>query len=76
MWTKDDAEIEGFAGDIEAGMMGVNSLLGWTRDAPCGGVKLAGHGRELGPWGVHGCMNLKAVMFAAEGERTGPKAAD
>ncbi|MBB5709728.1 NAD-dependent succinate-semialdehyde dehydrogenase [Sphingomonas xinjiangensis] len=76
VWTKDDAEIERFARDIEAGMTAVNSLLASTPEAPFGGVKLSGHGRELGPWGLHEFMNLKAVMFAAEGERTGPKAAD
>jgi succinate-semialdehyde dehydrogenase/glutarate-semialdehyde dehydrogenase len=63
VWTRDDAEIERFARDIEAGMTAVNSLLSSTPAAPFGGVKLSGHGRELGPWGMHEFMNLKAVMF-------------
>ena len=41
------------------------SLLASTPEAPCGGVKLSGHGRELGPWGMHEFMNLKAVMYGA-----------
>lgn len=65
VWTTDDAEIERFARDIESGMTAVNSLLSSTPAAPFGGVKLSGHGRELGPWGLHEFMNLKAVMFAA-----------
>lgn len=76
VWTQDPGEIERFARDIESGMMAVNSLLASTPEAPFGGVKLSGHGRELGPWGLHEFMNLKAVMFAEEGERTGPKAGD
>jgi succinate-semialdehyde dehydrogenase / glutarate-semialdehyde dehydrogenase len=76
VWTKDATEIERFARDVQAGMTAVNSLLASTPEAPFGGVKLSGHGRELGPWGMHEFMNLKAVMFAGEGERTGPKTGD
>ncbi|WP_066797307.1 NAD-dependent succinate-semialdehyde dehydrogenase [Sphingomonas soli] len=65
VWTEDEAEIERFARDIEAGMTAVNTLLSSTPAAPFGGVKLSGHGRELGPWGMHEFMNLKAVMFGA-----------
>ncbi|MES2988550.1 MAG: NAD-dependent succinate-semialdehyde dehydrogenase [Pseudomonadota bacterium] len=65
VWTQDEAEIERFARDIEAGMTAVNSLVSSTPAAPFGGVKLSGHGRELGPWGMHEFMNLKAVMFGA-----------
>jgi succinate-semialdehyde dehydrogenase/glutarate-semialdehyde dehydrogenase len=65
VWTQDEAEIEHFARDIESGMTAVNSLLSSTPAAPFGGVKLSGHGRELGPWGMHEFMNLKAVMFGA-----------
>lgn len=76
VWTEDADEVERFARDIESGMMAVNSLLASSPEAPFGGVKLSGHGRELGPWGMHEFMNLKAVMFAGEGGRTGPQAGD
>lgn len=66
VWTQDDAEIERFARDIQSGMTAVNSLLASTPEAPFGGVKLSGHGRELGPWGLHEFMNLKAVMFGKD----------
>lgn len=65
-WTRDDAEIERFARDIQSGMTAINSLLASTPEAPFGGVKLSGHGRELGPWGMHEFMNLKAVMFGKD----------
>ncbi|HVJ01013.1 MAG TPA: NAD-dependent succinate-semialdehyde dehydrogenase [Sphingomonas sp.] len=76
VWTGDEAEVDRFARDIQSGMTAVNSLLASTPEAPFGGVKLSGHGRELGPWGMHEFMNLKAVMFAGEGGRTGPQAGD
>jgi len=64
VWTSDQAEIDRFVRDIESGMTAVNQLLASTPEAPFGGVKLSGHGRELGPWGLHEFMNLKAVMLA------------
>ncbi|MBO9714679.1 NAD-dependent succinate-semialdehyde dehydrogenase [Sphingomonas sp.] len=63
VWSNDEADIERFARDVESGMMAVNTLLASTPEAPFGGVKLSGHGRELGPWGMHEFMNLKAVMY-------------
>lgn len=66
VWTSDPAEIERFARDIQSGMTAVNALLSSTPEAPFGGVKLSGHGRELGPWGMHEFMNLKAVMFGKD----------
>lgn len=65
VWTKDQAEIDRFVRDIESGMTAVNQMLASTPEAPFGGVKLSGHGRELGPWGLHEFMNLKAVMLPA-----------
>jgi succinate-semialdehyde dehydrogenase/glutarate-semialdehyde dehydrogenase len=64
VWSEDQAEIDRFVRDIEAGMIAVNQMLVSTPEAPFGGVKLSGHGRELGPWGLHEFMNLKAVMLA------------
>ena len=62
VWTNDPAERERFEREVEAGMMAVNQMLASSPEAPFGGVKLSGHGRELGPWGLHEFMNLKAVL--------------
>lgn len=66
VWTRDEVEIERFVRDIQSGMTAVNSLLASSPEAPFGGVKLSGHGRELGPWGMHEFMNLKAVMYGKD----------
>ncbi|WP_066646665.1 MULTISPECIES: NAD-dependent succinate-semialdehyde dehydrogenase [Sphingomonas] len=64
VWTNDLAEQERFARDIEAGMTAINQVLASTPEAAFGGIKRSGHGRELGPWGLHEFMNLKTVMIA------------
>lgn len=63
-WSADQAEIDRFVRDIAAGMVAVNQMLVSSPESPFGGVKRSGHGRELGPWGLHEFMNLKAVMLA------------
>jgi len=62
VWTNVAAERERFERDIEAGMIAVNAMLSSTPEAPFGGIKRSGHGRELGPYGVHEFMNLKTVF--------------
>ena len=62
VWTNDAAERERLIRDLECGMVAVNKVLASTPEAPFGGVKLSGHGRELGPWGLREFMNLKAVL--------------
>ena len=64
VWTNDPAEQEHFIRDIAAGMTAINQMLASAPEAPFGGIKRSGHGRELGPYGLHEFMNLKTVMRA------------
>jgi succinate-semialdehyde dehydrogenase/glutarate-semialdehyde dehydrogenase len=62
VWTEDETEKARFVRDVEAGMTAINQLLASAPAAPFGGVKRSGHGRELGPYGLHEFMNLKTVI--------------
>jgi succinate-semialdehyde dehydrogenase/glutarate-semialdehyde dehydrogenase len=65
VWTNDPAEQARFITDIEAGMTAINQMLASSPEAPFGGIKRSGHGRELGPYGLHEFMNLKTVLRPA-----------
>jgi succinate-semialdehyde dehydrogenase/glutarate-semialdehyde dehydrogenase len=65
VWTNDQAEQTRFIEDIEAGMTAINQILASSPEAPFGGIKRSGHGRELGPYGLHEFMNLKTVLRPA-----------
>jgi succinate-semialdehyde dehydrogenase/glutarate-semialdehyde dehydrogenase len=62
VWTNDPAEQDRFVNDIQAGMTAINQMLASSPEAPFGGIKRSGHGRELGPYGLHEFMNLKTVL--------------
>ena len=64
VWTNEPAEQARFIRDIEAGMTAINQMLVSSPEAPFGGIKRSGHGRELGPYGLHEFMNLKTVLRA------------
>lgn len=63
IWTNNDDERERLIQELECGMTAVNEMLASTPEAPFGGVKRSGHGRELGPFGLHEFMNLKTVFL-------------
>ncbi len=65
VWTNDPAEQDRFVQEIEAGMTAINQLLASAPEVPFGGIKRSGHGRELGPFGLHEFMNLKTVLRPA-----------
>ena len=48
VWTSDPAEEARFVRDVQAGMTAVNQMLSSTPEAPFGGVKASGLGREGG----------------------------
>ena len=63
--TTDEDEQEFFARNIEAGMTTFNAVNGSKIEAPFGGIKKSGHGRELAQFGLHEFMNLKTVVYPA-----------
>ncbi|HSG33356.1 MAG TPA: NAD-dependent succinate-semialdehyde dehydrogenase [Sphingomonadaceae bacterium] len=60
-WTGDSKRQQRLAREIEAGMVGINTHMIGAADAPFGGVKWSGHGKEDGMEGVMACMVTKAV---------------
>src|SRR3546814_14437233 len=53
VWTKEKEEQDRFVRDIQAGMTAINQMLASSPEAPFGGIKRSGHGRELGLYGLH-----------------------
>lgn len=52
---------------LEFGIVGVNDLVPATAEAPFGGVKTSGFGREAGQEGLQEYMNQKFVSIALDG---------
>jgi succinate-semialdehyde dehydrogenase/glutarate-semialdehyde dehydrogenase len=65
VWTNDPAEEARFIRDIRSGMTAVNQMLASSPEAPFGGIRRSGHGRELSAQGLHEFMNLKTVYRPA-----------
>ncbi|WP_095012096.1 NAD-dependent succinate-semialdehyde dehydrogenase [Tsuneonella mangrovi] len=61
VWTNDPKRRRHLTAEIEAGMVGINSAVVSTADAPFGGVKWSGYGSEDGREGVMACMVPKTV---------------
>ncbi|MDO0928834.1 NADP-dependent succinic semialdehyde dehydrogenase [Streptomyces sp. TG1A-8] len=65
VWTRDEAEVERFARDLEAGAVYVNGMTASHPAFPFGGVKRSGYGRELSGHGIREFCNITTVWQGA-----------
>ena len=63
VWTQDTKEQARFITELQTGMTAFNQILASMPEAPFGGVKRSGHGRELGRYGLQEFMNVKSVFY-------------
>ncbi|GLZ02591.1 carnitine dehydratase [Actinomadura sp. NBRC 104412] len=68
-WTRDIARAVGTARAIRTGYFWINSYGALALDAPVGGVKSSGFGRELGRVGHEEYTELKTVILESSPER-------
>ncbi|MEU9034959.1 NADP-dependent succinic semialdehyde dehydrogenase [Streptomyces sp. NPDC048352] len=66
VWTREDAELERFVRDLEAGGIFVNGMTASHPALPFGGVKRSGYGRELSGHGIREFCNITTVWQAAD----------
>ncbi len=59
VFTRNPSRMREATARIEAGMVGVNSFALAAAEAPFGGIKSSGMGREGGSEGIHDYMNVK-----------------
>ncbi|GLF97046.1 NADP-dependent succinic semialdehyde dehydrogenase [Streptomyces yaizuensis] len=67
VWTREEAETERFARDIEAGGVFFNGMTASHPAYPFGGVKRSGYGRELAGQGIREFCNVTTLWYGAEG---------
>lgn len=65
-WTRDPAEQEQLARDLEAGGVYFNGMTASHPALPFGGVKRSGYGRELAGHGIREFCNATTVWFGPE----------
>jgi len=63
VWTRDIFRAMRAVRDLRAGIVWVNHMQPTYVEAPWGGYKQSGIGRELGKWGVEEYLNIKQVYI-------------
>jgi succinate-semialdehyde dehydrogenase / glutarate-semialdehyde dehydrogenase len=61
IWSADTAKAVAMSSDIEAGQVAINGIVKTDPRLPSGGIKRSGYGRELGPHGILGFVNVQQV---------------
>jgi succinate-semialdehyde dehydrogenase / glutarate-semialdehyde dehydrogenase len=62
-FTSDAKRMREAAANLQAGMVGINSFALAAAEAPFGGIKASGMGREGGSEAIHDYLNVKLVQM-------------
>jgi succinate-semialdehyde dehydrogenase/glutarate-semialdehyde dehydrogenase len=65
VWTREEADVDRFVRDLEAGGVYVNGMTASHPAFPFGGVKRSGYGRELSGHGIREFCNITTVWQGA-----------